>query len=358
MAIPQRPGARVDDEIAPTFGGAGAQRMRRRSQLHANFLQVAPIAVLSFFKGLDSASAQGQRYPTLSCPRTRGHRDLLEPRSNTVRDGSPDLRVRGDDTLVYVISSCSGNKHLELPLKAHLFLYCTHIFDNAQEKSADSVGDGLDCTPKLRHGRKGDMAFRAGKHVGSRQQAEEQARQIPKFGDYSRASSKRGWPFGAERFRAARRYMNSLRSPSATRPYRNSTCATTISVGEIRPDDWTDFDAFADPPIERWIGDDPPSTWNSYHIGQIRRRIWLSSGERTRSGSSGICVSKNFEVPRGRFRRRSDGWQPVGKPKKPRPLPEMSAQRRHGASRLMQSPQVASKRYAALEVHSNVRRRQ
>jgi hypothetical protein len=50
----------------------------------------------------------------------------------------------------------------------------------------------------------------------------------------------------------------------ATRLYRSSTRATTISEEEIRSDDWTDFDSLADPPIERWIDDYPPPTWNSY----------------------------------------------------------------------------------------------
>jgi hypothetical protein len=50
----------------------------------------------------------------------------------------------------------------------------------------------------------------------------------------------------------------------ATHLYRSSTRATTISEEEIRSDDWTDFDALADPPIERWIGDSPPPSWSSY----------------------------------------------------------------------------------------------
>jgi hypothetical protein len=50
----------------------------------------------------------------------------------------------------------------------------------------------------------------------------------------------------------------------ATHIYRSSIDATTMSEEDILTGDWTDFDALADPPIERWIGDDPPSTWNSY----------------------------------------------------------------------------------------------
>ena len=50
----------------------------------------------------------------------------------------------------------------------------------------------------------------------------------------------------------------------ATHIYRSSIDATTMSEEDIRTGDWTDFDALANPPVERWIGDDPPSTWNSY----------------------------------------------------------------------------------------------
>jgi hypothetical protein len=50
----------------------------------------------------------------------------------------------------------------------------------------------------------------------------------------------------------------------ATRLYRESTRARTVSAVEIRRDEWTDFDALADPPVERWIDDSPPRTWSSY----------------------------------------------------------------------------------------------
>jgi hypothetical protein len=50
----------------------------------------------------------------------------------------------------------------------------------------------------------------------------------------------------------------------ATHLYRSSTRATTINEEEIRSDDWTDFDSFADPPVERWIDDFPPRTWSSF----------------------------------------------------------------------------------------------
>jgi hypothetical protein len=46
--------------------------------------------------------------------------------------------------------------------------------------------------------------------------------------------------------------------------HRSSTRATAISEEEIRCGDWINFDALADPPIERWVGDSPPTTWNSY----------------------------------------------------------------------------------------------
>jgi hypothetical protein len=46
--------------------------------------------------------------------------------------------------------------------------------------------------------------------------------------------------------------------------YRSSTRAVAISEKEIGRDDWTDFDSLADPPIERWVDDSPPTTWNSY----------------------------------------------------------------------------------------------
>jgi hypothetical protein len=50
----------------------------------------------------------------------------------------------------------------------------------------------------------------------------------------------------------------------ATRLYRESTRARKVSPEEIRRDDWTDFDALADPPVERWIDDSPPPSWSSY----------------------------------------------------------------------------------------------
>ena len=50
----------------------------------------------------------------------------------------------------------------------------------------------------------------------------------------------------------------------ATHLSRSSSRATTINEEEIRSDDWTAFDSFADPRVERWIDDSPPSTWTSY----------------------------------------------------------------------------------------------
>ena len=50
----------------------------------------------------------------------------------------------------------------------------------------------------------------------------------------------------------------------ATHLSRSSMRATAISEEEIRADDWTDFDSLADPPIDPWIDDSPPTTWTSY----------------------------------------------------------------------------------------------
>jgi hypothetical protein len=50
----------------------------------------------------------------------------------------------------------------------------------------------------------------------------------------------------------------------ATHIYRSSKDATIKIQEDILKGDWTDFDALADPPIGRWIGDYPPSTWSSY----------------------------------------------------------------------------------------------
>ena len=51
---------------------------------------------------------------------------------------------------------------------------------------------------------------------------------------------------------------------SATHVYRSPERTTTTSEEDIGTGDWVDFDALADPPIGRWIGDYPPATWKSY----------------------------------------------------------------------------------------------
>jgi hypothetical protein len=83
----------------------------------------------------------------------------------------------------------------------------------------------------------------------------------------------------------------------ATRLYRSSTRATTISEEEIHSDDWTDFDSLADPPIERWINDYPPPTWNSYsHWSEPETDLVVVRREDALRVEQDLCL-REFQKP-------------------------------------------------------------
>jgi hypothetical protein len=83
----------------------------------------------------------------------------------------------------------------------------------------------------------------------------------------------------------------------ATHVYRSSTRATTINEEEIRSSDWTDFDSFADPPIERWIDDSPPRTWTSYpHWSDPKTDLVVVRREDTLRVEQDLCL-REFQRP-------------------------------------------------------------
>jgi hypothetical protein len=83
----------------------------------------------------------------------------------------------------------------------------------------------------------------------------------------------------------------------ATRVYRSSTRATTINEEEIRRDDWTDFDSFADPPVERWADDSPPTTWSSYpHWSDPKTDLVVVRREDALRVDQDLCL-REFQSP-------------------------------------------------------------
>ena len=83
----------------------------------------------------------------------------------------------------------------------------------------------------------------------------------------------------------------------ATHLSRSSSRATTINEEEIRSGDWTDFDLFADPPVERWIDDFPPRTWTSYpHWSDPKTDLVVVRREDALRVEQDLCL-REFQSP-------------------------------------------------------------
>ena len=83
----------------------------------------------------------------------------------------------------------------------------------------------------------------------------------------------------------------------ATHLSRSSSRATTINEEEIRSGDWTDFDSFADPPVERWIDDSPPRTWTSYpHWSDPKTDLVVVRREDALRVEQDLCL-REFQSP-------------------------------------------------------------